>query len=215
MPISLPITVELTWKKIGVISSSAIVASAAIIAGTWEIRKDYIDSLKTEIAAFKETEHWKVPETIQQLGAISEKLNNQMTFKDEYERLKGEQKTYAATKAQLTNDLSSSKKENLVLKEKIESLSKELKSLSTTPREMTLTGGESIELVKNKIVLGIDDVYSGFVSIRINNEDTRNLYVGNNRQFDVRHETCTLTVTKISKPNVTFSFRCGENDPTI
>lgn len=185
-----------------------MVIAAAIAGGTWEIRKDYIDNLKTEIESLKEADKWKVPETIKQLNAISEKLDKQMSFKEEYEQLKTEHKNFEETKKQLTEDLQKSNNENWTLKEKVSLLSKELNATLLASKEITLTAGESAELIKNKVYLGIQGIYSSFVIVRTNNEDTQTLYVSNNKTFNIMNETCTLTLTKITKENATFHFRC-------
>ncbi|ULL06115.1 hypothetical protein JNO42_03645 [Pseudomonas putida] len=211
----LPTTIELTWKRAWTIITYALVAAGVIVTVTWEIRKDYIENLKSEISALKETEKWKVPETIKHLNSISEKLDGQMSFKADYERLKLEEKDFESTKAKLAQELESSKRKINELQSSIYKLTNQIKDISTPPQEFSLQRGESIELLKNSVVLGIEAAYESLVLIRLNNDDTKKLYIGNNLIVTSGDKACTLTVKKLIDGSATFNFRCATENPAI
>lgn len=84
----MPINISITWKVLASILGIIGTVGAAIIYTTWEIRKDYIEDLKSQISAYNQAESWKLPDTLKKLNSVSEKLQSQLSANEEIKKLK-------------------------------------------------------------------------------------------------------------------------------
>ena len=209
MSFLLPTTINLTWKLFGVISGFAITAAGIVASATWVYRMDYLDALKTEIASRKEASEWKVPETIKKLKLVSEKLDRQLTSLEETETLKTKNQNLERDNSNLKSSLAKAGEERTKLDDQISRLNRQLKLFSLPTKEFTLKKGESLDLIKNETILGVQYVYETSVSITINNvqESAR---VGFRQKIKSLNKMCIFTLTKIAQPESTFTLTCDD-----
>lgn len=209
MSFLLPAQVEITWKRVWLIAVALTAVGCAIAGLTWLNRMDYLDSLKNEIASRKEASEWKVPETIKSMKAVSEKLDKQLTTMQDIESTNIKNRELEKENSKLTSAIKKLTDEKSELAEYASRLSNELNLMSLPRKEITLRGGESEELVKNRVALGVASVYPSSVTITINN-DSDYLSVGNDRTIKSPTGTCKLRLIKIAPPIATFTLTCEE-----
>lgn len=207
MSFLLPVSVEITWKRVWGFVVVATAVAVGVASATWVYRMDYLDELKTDIQSRKEAAEWKVPETIKKLTVISEKLENQLVSNEELEKLRIEKKELWAANEALKaakNDLADRHDQ---LKSKVQLLTAELRQSTAPAEEFTLTNGKSIDLVKNQVTLGVESVLPSSVTFSIENE-SHTLSIGKKLSINSYNRVCVLKVWDLSYPQVTFKFVC-------
>lgn len=207
MSFLLPVTVELTWKKVWAIVVAASVVAGTVASVTWVNRNDYLDELKADIESRKEAAEWKVPETLKKMTAISEKLEKQLVSIEELEKLRGNKKDLEAANEKLKIAIKELTDTQDQLKDKVQRLTEDLRQSVAPVEEFTLTNGKSKDLVKNKVTLGVESVYPSSVVISINNE-SHTLSSGNRLRINAYDRGCILTVSELDYPAVTFKLVC-------
>lgn len=139
-----------------------------------------------------EGQNTRLLDQVQGLEKTLEELNNQVTEL-------GSEKVQAESQASELED------ENSILREQVQILEKAL----LEPKTIELTEGDTATLVENLYYLGLENIYSTWVSVNLNNES---LYpnVGNQLTFKVGNRTCTVTLKNVNytSSNATFLFFC-------
>ncbi|SEP91979.1 TMF family protein [Pseudomonas sp. NFPP19] len=209
MSFLLPVSVEITWKRVWLIAGALAVIGSAIIGLTWSNRMDYLDELKNEISSRKEASEWKVPETIKRLKSASEKLDAQLASMEAIDSLKVKNRELEKANTDLTEALTKSASELVQQNEHASRLAAELKLTLLPAKEFVLMDGESAELIKNRVTLGVYHIYPSWVVVTLNNEQ-ETMYAGNHKTIKSFNGTCTLTLKKLAAINVTFSLTCDE-----
>lgn len=180
-----------------------------VVGAVWEARKDYVDELKSDIASRKEAATWNVPETIKNLNAASEKVAKQLATMESVEALKSKNKDLEESSAKLSSDLKKTAEELLYQRQRADGLSKELSAIVSPVIEFTLENGETEELIKNRVTLGVHTVYPSSVSFTVNNRQY-SLQAGNNESFTMYGKDCLLTLSKLAYPKASFKFSCSQ-----
>jgi|GEM_PF-3229244 len=202
------ITIPVTWKSVG----TAITALIGIIGTTsyvvWEVRKDVVDDLKRQIATYEQSKTWKLPDTLTQLNGVSNKLQRQLATQEQAQALKLDNarlvKQSEVAAEQLTKLDSELKSQTARLRE----LEAELQRSLATFEQATLKEGESVDVVKNRLVLGVSSIYFSWVSGSLNNEGFR-LDVGRSKSMNISGRQCSLVLSRIKSKSATFKFNCA------
>jgi hypothetical protein len=175
--------------------------TAAVV---WNVRGDRIDQLNHELEVVKGAKDWKLPETLNSLNELSEKVRLDIEARKKLETLGAE------------NDILSKKNEALNLE--IAKLNENNRELEVSVKKSLINNqvfeidkGGAAELIKNSVFVGLKDVYSSWVTININNESSR-LEVGNNKEISYANQKCFLTLKSIKYISAVekagFSFGC-------
>lgn len=131
----MPINLSITWKVLASILGVIGTVGGAIVYITWEIRKDYIEDLKSQIAVYTQAESWKLPDTLKKLNSVSEKLQSQLSASDEIKKLK----------LQITASELEQAKAKIAAAEAIEKSESLSKSVSTLKQELRKGLSESTQ----------------------------------------------------------------------
>lgn len=205
----MPLTIKVTWPIALTVTPLIVTAAAGFIYLTLNINKAHIEALESEIKTYEKSNTWKLPETLKQLNKVSDKLLNQIDTQDNISRIKIENLELSTKQKDLEAALSSATLERDQLQKKVDSLSSELRASLLKSFTFQISEGESMELVKNRVTLGLSTVYSSSVSSNVNN-DNLSLDIGGNTKISYMNHSCTLTLTKVVRPSATFTFTCGE-----
>lgn len=197
------------WKKIVSIFPVLPVAICTTAYVTWEVRKDYIEDLKNQIATYSQSNKWKLPETLKQLNSVSDKLEKQLIDKKELAALRIESKELRENLQTRTQALEATSNENKKLTTQINAIQEELKRARLSPKEFTINEGGSEVIIKNRVVFGLSGVTSGLVIGNVNNEHVT-LRIAGNVEIDSLNERCKLTLINTKPPSASFSFSCDK-----
>ena len=203
----MPINVALTWKKVWSIAGFLATVIGVTIYLTWEIRKDYIEDLKNQIAVFNQSESWKLPDTLKKLNSVSEKLQSQLADAEELKKLRTEVSALEETNKKAATSLADATNKAEQLSVEVVSLKTELRRSLTESSQFKLREGQTAELVKNQVVFGVSAVASGLVLGYLNNESVT-LRIAGYLPVRFNDEICKLTLIQTENPVATVSFSC-------
>lgn len=206
----MPIHVTVTWKVV----SSALASLASLVGltvyATWEIRKDYVEDLKNQVAVYTQAQSWKLPETLKSLNEISEKLQAQFTSEAELKKLKLEKAGDEASLSILNSQLASSADKNEELTATVSDLQRKLQKSVTPANQFVLKPGQSFELAKNQTAFGLVNLYTNSVQGTLDGQRVSVDLTGT-LGVKVNGDTCSLRLTQINFETATFSFVCPSN----
>lgn len=203
----MPINVDLTWKKIWSIAGFLVTVIGVTIYLTWEIRKDYIEDLKNQIAVFNQSESWKLPDTLKKLNGVSEKLQSQLADAEELKNLRTEVSALQETNKKASTSLAVATNRSEQLSQELVSLKTELRKSLAESSQFKLREGQSAELVKNQVIFGVSAVASGLVLGYLNNESV-SLRIGGHLPVSFNDQPCKLTLIQTENNVATVSFNC-------
>jgi hypothetical protein len=203
----MPRTVELNTTH-ALWAIGAVAALIATTAGaTWYIRNDRIDELNHEIEMLKSSREWKLPETLQALKDVSEKVRLNMEERETLDKLKVDNDSLTKKNNELQSEIS---KVTDRLSE-VESVLKKSISVSAKPE---LAEGESADLIANDVSVGVLSIYypdGAHITFRDSDET---LYVGKRSEFDYAGHKCALKLDRLFKvkglEKAAFSFGCSQ-----
>lgn len=204
----MPINLSITWKVLASILGVIGTVGGAIVYITWEIRKDYIEDLKSQIAVYTQAESWKLPDTLKKLNSVSEKLQSQLSASDEIKKLKLQitASELEQAKAKIAAAEAIEKSENL--SKSVSTLKQELRKGLSESTQFTLREGQTAELVKNRVRFGMSSIGSGYIAGNVNN-DRISLSLANSFPIMVNDEPCTISLLQTSNYlTATISFSC-------
>lgn len=201
--------INITWGRIAGALVILIPLGVGLDQHHQSSTQNHINDLNNQIKAYEKSSTWKLPETLKQLNSVSEKLDKQLQAQDDLAKLGKENDELEKNNYQLTQKLNAAQGENDDLRATSELLTVQLKQALITPQELVLTAGSSAELVKNHVTFGVEEVYPTWVVGNINNETVR-LSIGNYKPVKFLDDTCTLRLTKISRPSAQFSYTCQQ-----
>ncbi|WP_434766157.1 hypothetical protein [Pseudomonas triticicola] len=202
--------INITWGRIAGALVILIPLVALLDQHYQSSTQNHINDLNNQIKAYEKSSTWKLPETLKQLNSVSEKLDKQLQTQGDLVKLGNENDELEKNNYQLTQKLNTAQGENDDLRAISKQLTEQLKQALISPQEFVLTAGSSAELVKNHITFGVEDVYPTWVVGNINNENVR-LNIGNYKSVKILDDTCTLRLSKISRPSAQFSYTCQQN----
>ncbi len=184
----------------------AIGAFAAIVATTagavWAIRIDRLEQLKHENEIIKESKDWKLPETLNSLNELSKKVTLQIEEREKLNALTSERESLIKSNNELQAEISKLKDANA-------QLDVALKQSILATQYFEVARGESADLIKNAVAVGVETVYSDSAEININNDHHR-LKITNTVEFPYANQTCVLQLRGIKSAvdKCAFSFGC-------
>ncbi|MDR6713497.1 putative nuclease with TOPRIM domain [Pseudomonas hunanensis] len=207
----MPLTLKITWPVVLTVTPLLAGAAAGFIYLTLSINKAHIEALENEIKTYEKSEKWKLPDTLSQLNKASEKLSSQLETQENISRIKIENLALTTKQRELETALSTASEERNRLQDKVDLLSKELRASLLKPFSFQLTEGDSMELVKSRVNLGLSSVFTSSVSSNLNNEPIR-LVIGGSTKVNYMNNSCTLTLKKVASPLASFTFYCDETN---
>lgn len=171
-------------------------------------RDKMVEKLNKQIESLTSAKTWDVPETIVRLTDISKKLQSQFASIDELKALRNENEALLAKISSLTKEDADRAAKLRTLAENNEALEQALKKAIVSDEVFTLKQGESAQLIKNHLVVGVRTVYqsSGIVAVLGNKEVSMN--VGDVEQVRAFGKQCQLTLSRSVYPEASFSFMC-------
>ncbi|MEI7154858.1 hypothetical protein WCT80_20360 [Pectobacterium carotovorum] len=91
----------------------------------------------------------------------------------------------------------------------IDKLEKEIESYVKESTEIKTHEGAAVELIPNRIMLGISSIYSGYAMININSESMR-INIGEGKEILSDNRKCILWLTELDVKNyqATFKLNC-------
>ncbi len=201
------IPVTITWKSIGWIVAAIGAVISATTYAVWEVRKDVIEDLRRQISVYEQSKGWKLPETLAQLNVISEKLQEQFSERALLDKLKVEKQRALEANGDLQRRLTVSENLNASLQARTASLEADLQKSIAQTTTINLKQGESADLVRNRLSLGVSSIYSSWVTGYLDNESI-SINVGQNRSLEVSGKKCVLTLKRIEQSTAMFAFSC-------
>ncbi|WP_146038501.1 MULTISPECIES: hypothetical protein [unclassified Pseudomonas] len=203
----MPINVSVTWKVLWSIIGFLTTVVGATIYLTWEIRKDYIEDLKNQIAVYNQAESWKLPDTLKKLNTVSETLQSQLASAEEIKNLKTALAISEAESKKSALKLVEATTKAEELSAEVDSLSYELRKSLGDTSQFKLREGQTAELVKNRLVFGVSSISSGIVWGYVNN-DSVTIKIAGSQTVRVNNELCSITLIQTEYPTATISFSC-------
>lgn len=201
--------VKITWARsiavLTALGSLAYGSAQLLLAST----QNHINDLNNQIKSYEKSSSWKLPETLNQLNSVSSKIQKQLATNEEFSKLKAENIELTAKQESLATQLRTAAQQNQALTAKNISISRELKILLAQAEKLELAEGESAPLIKNKITLGIANVFSNSVHGSVGNKSFA-LDIGKSRDISFMDVNCSLTLTKIIRPKARFEFLCDD-----
>ncbi len=197
MPTAIEINTTTVLWAIGAIASIV----AVTVAATWHLRKDRLEELQEKLNVLTEAKDWKLPDTLRSLNLLSEKLNLQLEEKAKVDSLMSENEALTKSNRDLQIEVSD-------LKESAAKLETSLKNMLVDSQEIEVAKGETQDLIKNTVAVGVKGIYDPSVEITINN-DNRKMQVGNTIEIPFANKICVLrfrTIKKGMPDKAVFSF---------
>lgn len=203
----MPLNVVVTWKVLWSTLVALATVAGVIVYITWEIRKDYIDDLKNQIAVYSQAESWKLPDTLKKLNSVSELLQSQLSTADEIKKLKLEISDEATKNKVLTIELAKTNAVNAELNTSIVALKNDLSKAVAETHQFSLKEGQTIELAKNQMTFGVTTVVSSWAMGYLNN-DRVEIKLAGALPVKLSVGTCFLRLIEGTATVATFSFTC-------
>ncbi|WP_136474565.1 hypothetical protein [Pseudomonas sp. DG56-2] len=176
--------------------------------GRIDDRDKQVESRDKEIESLTMAKTWNVPDTINRLSDISKSLHQQFASMDELKTLRKENEGLRAQLASLTEE---DKKKGLslqILSEQNQTLKKNLDKTIVSDQVIDLQQGQSAQLIKNNLVIGVDTVYpGGGIYGRLGNQPVT-MGVGETKELRALGKDCRLTLASTAYPRASFSFSC-------
>ncbi|WP_223542225.1 hypothetical protein [Pseudomonas sp. BF-RE-26] len=205
----------ITQEKLTVAAISAVVLA---IGGTYQLQQGRIadrdrdvEIRDKEIASLKEAKVWNVPDTIEKLKDISQKLQAQFASVDELNSLR---KDNEALRLRSTSLEKANEEQALKLKDlsgQNVALKISIEKMLLPSQQIDLEAGSGADLVKNNLTLGVGSVYTSSISGRLRNEPL-SMDVGENVNIRVLGKDCRLALLKTKYNVASFSFVCPQGD---
>lgn len=203
----------ITHEKLTVAAISAVVLA---IGGTYQIQQARVadrdrdlEVRDKEIASLKEAKAWNVPDTIEKLKDVSQKLQTQFASVDELNSLRKDSEALRLRNTSLgkvnedqalkLKDLSG---QNAALRVSIE-------KMLVPSQRIELEAGSAADLVKNNLTLGVGSVFTSSISGRLRNEPL-SMNVGEAVTVRVLGNDCRLALLKTKYDRASFSFACPQ-----
>lgn len=205
----------ITHEKLIVTAIGAVILA---VGATYQVQQGRIadrdrdvDNRDKEIASLKETKTWNVPDTIEKLKDISQKLQTQFASVDELNSLRKDNEALRqqSTSLEKANDEQARKLKDLS-GENV-TLSRSLEKMLLPSQQIDLEAGSAADLVKNNLTLGVGSVYSSSISGRLRNESL-SMNVGEDVKIRVLGKDCRLALLKTKYTVASFSFVCSPGD---
>ena len=202
------IPIPISWASAGwtITAFAGIVCTASL--AVWEVRKDVIEDLERQIAAYAQSQTWKLPETITQLNTVSEKLQRQFSTQAEAEALKADNARLVKQGEVMSEQLSKLDAQLKSQAGRLHQLETEMQRSLSAVEQVTLKAGESVDIVKNQLFLGVSSIYSSSMMGRLNNESLH-LDIGQSHSLDISGKKCSLLLSRVELKAVTFKFSCA------
>lgn len=192
-------TIEMNINKIRWVIGTLIVVVPLTVALMIWINMEKVSSLESKLQAYSDSENWKLPETLQALGVLSQEFILTNNERNQFEQQK-------IQFIELNSKVTDLENQNLKYVDELNSL----KSLIIVANEFEVEYGKSVELIKNLIVLGVENNYSTMITVRVDNNPQ---YMSLAETIPVRNGTfdCDLTLLQFDEIYAKFKFSCSEN----
>lgn len=205
----MPMNVAITWKVLGSILGFLASVIGVTSYATWEVRKDYIEDLKNQVAVFNQSESWKLPDTLRKLNSVSDKLQSQLSYEERIKQLQLSLTSAELKVTKLEAEVGITTSKNKELGEKLVSLQQDLKKSVAPDIRFTLAEGQSYELARNQTVFGLSSIFSSSVRGSINDKDV-SISLAGTTPISINDQTCTLRLIQSTLSQAVFSFVCPE-----
>lgn len=208
-----------TWlsaeRALGAVSALLVILVPGAYALAFQIQQGRIDdrdkmveSRDKDIESLTMAKTWDVPDTINRLSDISKSLHQQFASMDELKALRKENE---GLRSQLTSITEEDKEKGLKLQkmsEQNQTLKNTLDKVFASDQLIDLRQGESAQLIKNNLVIGLETVYvSGGIYGRLGNQPV-SMSVGETKELRALGKDCRLTLASTTYPRASFSFAC-------
>lgn len=187
----------------------AVAAMVAVLiathGGIWALRESRIGDLEKEINTYKQSNDWKLPETLKKINAASEKLSLNIDKNNKLIRLEAESKDNLINIEKINNEL-----KDVTLK--LDIANKALAQVTTKNSVFTVKRRDSHQLLENSIFLSVAYVGSSNVTGKFNNQDY-DLELGESLPYQIGNLSCKITLSKMSLQEefATFNQSCISN----
>lgn len=191
-----------------VLVPGAYTVAYQIQQGRIDDRDRTVEARDKEIESLTMAKTWDVPDTINRLSDISKSLHQQFSSMDELKALRKENEGLRSQLASLTEEDKEKGLKLQMLSEQNQNLKKTLDKAVVSDQVIDLRQGESAQLIKNNLVLGLEAVYSsGGIYGRLGNEPV-SMGVGETKELRALGKDCRLTLASTAYPRASFSFSC-------
>ncbi|MEN4688815.1 hypothetical protein [Pantoea agglomerans] len=170
--------------------------------GIWVLRESRISDLEKEISTYKQSNEWKLPETLNKINSASEKLSLNIDQKNKLTRLEAESKESLIKNKELGDKLEEAKL-------KLNAANQALTQLTTENKTFTVNRRDSHQIAGDLIYLSVNYVGSSNVMGIFDNKEY-DLELGKSLPYSIGALNCKITLTKMSMSEefATFNQSC-------
>jgi cell division protein FtsB len=195
--------------EIGAIAAVAAFLIGTTATATWYIRSDRLEQLNHELEAIKGAKDWRLPETINSLRDLSEKVKIDVGERKELEMLRTE-------RGQLTEKNTKLEADWKTAQANIGELENMARQCFLPSANFELAEGQARQLVKNGLAVGLKSIINDRVQVNLDREEAY-ISIGERKEVKNASGPCWLTLMSLHKTTsfgspdrATFSFACPD-----
>jgi len=195
-------TTETTLKAI------AICIAAVVLGWQFGIRiaDERLELMQEELKSYRQVEGAQLPQLSSDLRSLSHDLGLQLKEQKAVGELERERERTAALEAQLklTGEQHERKESSLIAEN--ETLRKQVSQLIPNRNDIAVKRGETGELIKNHVFVGVESVYDGWANVNIGDKSISLMSVGNAEIVSWSGKRYKLTMTRLNYETKTCTF---------
>lgn len=183
-----------------------LTALVTFVGWIWTLRSSTIEDLTKQIDTYKESEKWKLPETLNKINLASEKLSLNIDDKNELSQGRKEIQQLTVKNEELQRNLETSKKS-------LQAVNDALNKIALKNDSFTVYSRDSFPVVNNMKYISVKII--GYNSVSgIFEDQSYDIDVGSSLSYKVGTLSCRITLVKMSSRDdyATFNRSCLSNN---
>lgn len=167
-----------------------------------------VEHLKATVAEYEKSGQFNAPDLIKSLRQSADAINLSASERTDFDKTKIRVKEYQSHIDQCESKLKDTTNSFIQCSASIDKFKTELKSYTAEGKEWILSRGDSVDLIQNKLVLGLAYVGIDNVDVVIDSKRSK-MEIGSKKEIKTDLAECSLWLTNINKDDkVTFKFNC-------